>query len=113
MVLRNAKDVQKRVKRKLHISQIAVSVICLAGVVFNLTELLSVRDNGSQYPFEAESFSHYSVYASKATYILYLLSFTVFLLLMCWSVWKRKWKAFRLFLMVNFILAVYPLITSG
>ena len=90
-----------------------ISTIPVGLVILNIADLMHLLVSKSEYPFDSEFVSAYSVYSSERIYVGYTLFFTIILLLAISFAFKRKRKLCILFLFLGAILFFYPLITAS
>src|SRR5579871_1732022 len=97
---------------KRAIIPIGISLILLMPIIFNFIDLANVFYSKADYPFESEFFGRFSVYHSKATYVSYTFISILFLLLTILLCLKYKWKIFFVFLSIDILIFLYPLLTN-
>ena len=100
---------RNRMKGKKFIIPAILSIIPFVALIFNLADVYDVFFGDGGYPFGSEFFSPYSIYKTKAIYILYVILFTVILILTIFFAFKRKWKLYILFLLVGAVFFIYPM----
>jgi hypothetical protein len=99
-------------KGKKFIIPAILSIIPFAVLIFNLADVYDVFFGDGGYPFGSEFFSPYSIYRTKAIYVLYDFLFSIILILTIYFAFKVKLKLYILFLLVAVVFLLYPMCYS-
>lgn len=99
------------INRKIGLSVI-LSIPLLILIVINILDISNIYKGSGDYPFGSDFFSPYSIYQSKNVYIIYQILFTLCLTITILLAFKNIRKAFFIFLILDIVFFIYPIITN-